>query len=136
MSKTKQINEKSVLKKMKDGNGKVAFDGPKVKDRKKFAPATKVEKPKKGKGSFNRKNAFDEDEEKKSCWKGYEKKGIKKKGHKKVHNCVEVKENTTIVKMLDSIFEKNYADAHKYLKDAINLKIQQRISKEIDTPIF
>jgi hypothetical protein len=65
MSKTKQINEKSVLKKMKDGNGKATFDGPKVKDRKKFAPVTKVEKPKKGKGAFNRKNAFDEEEEKK-----------------------------------------------------------------------
>ena len=136
MSKTTQLNEKSVLKKVKEGNGKATFDGPKVKERKKFAPATKVEKPKKGKGAFNRKNAFDEDEEKKACWKGYEKKGTKKKGDKKVPNCVEVKESALIVKMLDSIFEKNYADAHKYLKDTINLKIQQKISKEIDTPIF
>lgn len=43
--------------------GKVTLNAPKVKERRPFAPATKVEKPKKGKGSYNRKNAFSEDEE-------------------------------------------------------------------------
>jgi hypothetical protein len=45
-----------------DKSGKHTFKGPKVKERKHFAPPTKVEKPKKGKGSYNRKNN-DEDEE-------------------------------------------------------------------------
>ncbi len=44
-------------------SGKHTFEGPKVKERKHFAPATKVEKPKKGKGSYNRKKSHDEDEE-------------------------------------------------------------------------
>lgn len=136
MSKQNQINEgKSTLKKMKEGCGKVAFEGPKVKERKRFAPATKVEKPKKGKGSFARKKAEDEDEEK-SCWKGYQKKGMKKKGDKTVPNCVEVKEQTSIASMIDSIMQKNYAQANKYLKDTINNKISNRIEKEIDTPLF
>jgi hypothetical protein len=43
--------------------GKHVFDGPNVKKRKHFAPATKTEKPKKGKGSYDRGNAFDEDEQ-------------------------------------------------------------------------
>lgn len=38
-------DEESVSKKLKK-DGKAVFDGPKVKDRKKFAPATKVEKDK------------------------------------------------------------------------------------------
>lgn len=52
---------KSISKEIKK-TGKVTFDGPNVKDRKKFAPATKVESPKKGKGSYNRRKG-EEDEQ-------------------------------------------------------------------------
>lgn len=52
--------------------GKHVFDEPTVKQRKHFAPATKTEKPKKGKGSYDRGNAFDEDEE---SYSGQYKKG-------------------------------------------------------------
>lgn len=117
--------------------GKHTFEGPKVKERKKFAPATKVEKPKKGKGSYERDNAFEEDEEeneKKDCWKGYEKKGTKKKGGKTVNNCV--KESTSITKFIEAVMSDNPAEAHKHLKDTINMKIQKRIAAEIDNPLF
>jgi hypothetical protein len=122
--------------------GKHVFDGPEVKQRKHFAPATKTEKPKKGKGSYNRGNAFDEDneeanqedEEKKACWKGYKKQGTKKKGGKTVNNCV--KESTTLSKFIEAIMTNNHAEAHKHLKQVINSKIQNRIAQEIDNPLF
>lgn len=53
-------DEQSVMKAMKKGGGKATFKGPEVKERKKFAPSTKVEKSKKGKGSYDRKETFDE----------------------------------------------------------------------------
>ena len=115
-------------------NGKDVFDGPKVKQRKHFAPGTKAEKPKKGKGSYDRSNAFDEDEQEKDCWKGYEKKGTKKKGGKTVNNCV--KESTTLSKFIEAIMTNDHAEAHKHLKDAVNSKIQKRIAQEIDNPLF
>jgi hypothetical protein len=198
--------------------GKHVFDGPNVKQRKHFAPGTKTEKPKKGKGSYDRGNAFDEDEqgytvktvirrskknpsmfvavaggkivgkgnnkkqlmsivsgtipklfrggmpqfidksdpdyqhfsksisddpydpgfdedeEKKACWKGYKKKGTKKKGGKTVNNCV--KESTNLHKFIEAIMTDNHAEAHKHLKQAINSKIQNRIAQEIEKPLF
>ena len=51
-------DEESVTKAMKKGNGKATFKGPKVKERKAFAPATTIETPKKGKGSYNRDEKF------------------------------------------------------------------------------
>jgi hypothetical protein len=114
--------------------GKHVFDGPKVKQRKHFAPATKTERPKKGKGSYDRGEAFDEDEEKKDCWDGYEKKGTKKKGGKTVNNCV--KESTNLSKFIEAIMTNNHAEAHKHLKQAVNDKIQNRIAQEIDNPLF
>jgi stalled ribosome alternative rescue factor ArfA len=117
--------------------GKHTFEGPNVKVRKGQLPQNKVEKPKKGKGSYERNNAFEEDEEKpkeKSCWKGYEKKGMKKKGDKKVPNCV--KESASITKFIESIMMEKHAEAHKYLKDMVNQKIQAKIAQEIVKPLF
>lgn len=115
-------------------NGKAIFDGPNVKDRKKFAPKTKVETPKKGKGSkAPKKETFDEDEEK-ACWKGYKKKGTKMKGGEKVNNCV--KESTTIENFVAAVIEKRYADAHKFMEDVIALKIEKRIAEEFNTSLF
>jgi hypothetical protein len=111
--------------------GKHVFDGPKVKDRKRFAPATKVEKPKKGKGSFERnKKGFKEEEE--QCWDGYKKQGTKKKGGKTVNNCIK----ESIVKFVDATLDKDYAKAGAYLKDAIQKKLQLRIQNEINKPLF
>lgn len=115
-------------------NGKATFDGPKVKDRKKFAPKTKVESPKKGKGAKKPKNETFEEDEEKSCWKGYKKEGTKMKGDKKVNNCI--KENTIIADFVEAIFEKRYADAHKFMNDVIALKIQNKIAQELNTPLF
>ncbi len=115
-------------------DGKVTLDGPKVKDRKPFAPTTQKHKAKKGKGSYERKKGVEEDEEKKACWEGYKKKGMKKKGDKMVNNCV--KESVSILKFIEALMTENHAEAHKHLKDAINQKIQQRISKEIEKPLF
>lgn len=59
LKKEGEEDEQSISKQMKE-KGKATFDGPKVKERKHFAPATKVEKPAKGKGSYDRKKKFDE----------------------------------------------------------------------------
>lgn len=99
-------DEESVSKQMKK-KGKAEFDGPKVKERKKFAPATKVEKPKKGKGSYTR--------------------------DKKVQ---EFKENSEIINFIKCLSVKNYALANKYLNNAVELKIQDRINSELETPLF
>lgn len=106
--------------------GKHVFDGPKVKDRKKFAPATKTEKSKKGKGSFERIKSFDEDEEKKVIKK------VTKKGGKSITN--HIKES--ILKFVEATLDNNYSKANEYLKDVVEKKIQIRIEKEINTSLF
>lgn len=100
---TNEQDEQSISKQMKK-TGKATFKGPEVKERKKFAPATKVESPKRGKGSYNRKETFDE--------------------------------NTNIAKFIDAIFTKNYADADKYIKQAVESKLQSKIEQELTTPLF
>jgi hypothetical protein len=197
------------ISKQLKNSGKATFEGPQVKDRKKFAPPTKVEKSKK---TYNRtKNSLEEDEqygevplkpdrfdkksdkfqprksakdvdeqygevplkpdrfdkksdkfqprksakdvgknptrktakqirgeedEEKSCWKGYEKRGMKKKGGKKVPNCVAVNESKLIKDFIDNIIMKNYAQADKYLREVVELKVAQRLAKEVNTPLF
>lgn len=109
-------DEQSVMKKMKMGGGKAIFDGPEVKQRKHFAPATKPYKPKKGKGSYDRKNNYaDESEE---------------IGNKMV------KESNSIIKFIEALITNNHADAHKHLKDVVNVKIQAKIEQEIEKPLF
>jgi hypothetical protein len=131
--KTAEEDEQSVGKQMRK-EGKAIFKGPNVKERKPFAPPTQTHKSAKAYDRKKSKNAFEEDEEKKSCWKGYEKKGMKKKGDKKVPNCV--KESTAITDFISALMTGDQAQAHKYLKDALNAKIAKRIADEIDTPIF
>ncbi len=99
-------DEQSVSEQLKS-KGKAEFKGPSVKKREKFAPATKVEKPKKGKGSYDRKD------------------------DKEV-----VKENSDIIKFIECIISKNYASANKYLNNAVELKIQEKIESELATPLF
>lgn len=131
--KTEEEDEQSVFKKMKKGGGVAEFEGPNVKERKHFAPPTKTHKAKKGKGSYERKKSYDEDEQK-ACWKGYKKKGMKKKGDKMVNNCV--KESTAIHKFVEALITKNHSNAHEFLKNAIDEKIKKRIEAEIDTSLF
>lgn len=57
---TEEEDEQSVSKKMKKGGGKAEFKGPNVKERKHFAPPSKEHKPKKGKGSYDRKDTMNE----------------------------------------------------------------------------
>lgn len=104
--KDEDEDEESMSKQFKK-TGKAEFDGPKVKDRKKFAPATKVEQPEKGKGSYKRK-------------KGTE----------------ELEENIDIINFIESILVKNYASANKYLNNAVERKIQKKIASELETPLF
>ena len=96
-------DEQSMTKQFKE-KGKAEFKGPVVKDRKKFAPKTKVEPAKKGKGSYNRKDKF--------------------------------MENTSIENFIEAILAKNYSDANKYIKQAVEAKIQCKIEEEISTPLF
>ena len=76
--------------------GKHVFDGPNVKQRKHFAPGTKTEKPKKGKGSYDRGNAFAEEEE---SYSGQYKKGETSEAKKKaLDNIRKNKKNKTDIK--------------------------------------
>jgi hypothetical protein len=99
----KEEDAESIAKQLKT-TGKATIKGPNVKERKKFAPATKVESPKKGRGSYDRKNAFTEE--------------------------------VDIINFIDCILSKNYASANKYIKQAVETKLQQRIEKELSTPLF
>lgn len=98
--------KESVQKKVKAGGGKAVFDGPKVKDRKKSAPASKKHKKKKGKGSFVR------DKEQK------------------------IEENNKISMFVDAIIEKRYNDADKYLQAVVEHKLQVRIAELHNSPMF
>lgn len=145
-------------------NGKVSFDAPKVKGRKAFAPATKREKAKKGKGSYTRSKVSEEDEElgevplKKTSHKDddlgevplkpdhWGKSKPKKKSlgkriadkfvNRKTSGGKPIKENAMIMNMVEAIINKNYSDAHKYLTQAVESKFKKKIDAEIDTPIF
>jgi hypothetical protein len=123
-------------KKYKDlkKDGKVTLDAPKSKERKHFAPPTKTHPAKKGKGSYDRKKDHDEDNEEKACWKGYKKVGTKKKGGRTVNDCVKVNESVT--KFVEAVMANEHSTAHRYLKQIINKKLQNRIKKEIETPLF
>ena len=174
--------------------GKVTLDGPKVKDRKAFAPSTQKHEAKKGKGSYNRKKPREEDAEemntdevdkkveelaKRSKPKYPFKKGEElakrskpkypfKKGEKseakkadlermseenknkklsppkqnKLEGGLqkrlkkELNESASIIKFIEAIMTEDHAKAHKYLKDTINKKIQEKISQEIEKPLF
>ena len=119
------------LKEIKS-KGKLSIKGPNVKDRKKFAPPTKIQKSKKD--YVRKKEVADEDEENKSCWKGYKKQGTKKKGGKTVNNCV--KESNDISKFIEAVLLKNYAEANKRLKDVVETKLAEKIKSELNTPLF
>lgn len=94
--------------------GKIELDAPNVKDRKAFSKVTQKHKAKKGKGSYDRKNkTIDENV------------NLRKK-----------QENQDISRMVDSILEKKYSDAHKYLKSVIDSKIQRKMEEELDKPLF
>ena len=95
----------SISKKIKK-TGKAVFkkDGP--TPRKKTAPASQVQKTKKGKGSYARN---------------------------KDKTTVE---ESAISSFIDCVLEKNYDDASKYLTSILNSKLQARIENELATPLF
>lgn len=100
----KEEDSESIAKKVaKTGAAKFSKKAP--KKREKTAPPTQVQKSKKGKGSYSRKNK-------------------------------ETIEESSILSFIDSILEKNYDDASKYLTSILNSKLQARIEKELATPLF
>lgn len=150
-------DEQSISKQMKQ-TGSATIKGPRVKERKHFAPATKVETPKKGKGSYNRQS-FAEDEQglgavplkggrsvitHRKVKFGDEDSVPMKDGSKPKRRPLEGKrkkpysfnENTDIAKFIDCILTKNYASADKYIKQAVESKIQSKIEQELTTPLF
>jgi hypothetical protein len=58
---------------------------------------------------------------------GYDRKKEKK---------VDLQESASAIKFIEAIMTKNHAEAHSYLKNMINQKIQQKISREIEKPLF
>jgi len=143
------------ISKVMKKDGKVTFDGPEVKKRERFAPPTQKHKAKKGKGSYDRKPP-EEDAEYKEGETSEIKKAhldaLRKKNKKnkkdlplpketklrklKPSDFEELGESASIIKFLEAIMTEDHAKAHKYLKDTINHKIQERISKEIEKPLF
>jgi hypothetical protein len=142
-------------------DGKVTLDGPKVKDRKPFAPGTQKHKAKKGKGSYDRKPPEEDAEFKKGETSEAKKDSLRRmreenknkreenKGKELHHGQkMEMKgglqkklkeifgESASIVKFIEAIMTEDHAKAHKYLKDTINKKIQEKISQEIEKPLF
>ena len=101
----KEEDEQSVAKQIKK-NGKAVFDGPKTKERKRFAPPTKAHASKKGtyKRSPDKNILYDE--------------------------------NTDIDKFIECVLLKKHASANKYLNSAIESKIQAKIEEELKTPLF
>ena len=45
-------------------------------------------------------------------------------------------EKQNIVKFIQDVNQKNYAEAHKYLKGAIEDKIARKIDRATDKPLF
>lgn len=99
--------EQSVMKKMKEGGGKAVYDFKASKQRKHFAPPTKEITPKKG-APYNRAK------EKRQSFD----------------------ENTDIINFIECILTKKYASANKYLNNAVEFKLQQKLKQEFNTPLF
>jgi hypothetical protein len=155
---------KSNSKKLKE-DGKITFDGPKTKGREKFIPG-KVDKVKKGPGSYDRKKEKEpeEDEEgvplrkndsrnlgtvplkkdKKSEDKFTARKSAKELGKDPSRKTPKqimakenaVNENSDIINFINCIITKKYASANKYLNNAVESKIQKQIEAELETPLF
>jgi len=99
----KEEDEQSISKAMKK-TGSVKIKGPDVKQRKHFAPPTKVEPPKKGKGSY-----------------------VRDKG---------ITESKDIASFIDCLLDKKFATANKYLARMVETKLQEKIKKELKSPLF
>ena len=99
-------------------------------------------------GKSKKKNPEEDSESavkgKKGLWdniranKGSGKKPTKEmlKQERKIKKEEQIDENSMITSFINRIFEKNYNAANKYLTDILNSKIQKRIEKEIETPLF
>ncbi len=49
---------------------------------------------------------------------------------------IELQESINIQNFINSISTKNYALAHKYLKQVVDSKLQARIAASLDKPLF
>lgn len=149
----KEEDEQSVTKKMKQGGGKAVFEGPKVKERKHFAPTTQKHKDKtkyvrdkkppeedaefkKGETSEVKKADLKRMREENKGKKLSPPEQAKLKGGLQKTLKKELNESASIIKFIEAIMTEDHAKAHRYLKDTINQKIQERISQEIEKPLF
>ena len=105
LKKDNEEDAESIAKKVAK-KGKAEFTKKAPTPRKKTAPASQVQKTKKGKGSYTRN---------------------------KDKTTVE---ESSILSFIDCVLEKNYDDASKYLTSILNSKLQARIENELATPLF
>jgi hypothetical protein len=105
LKKDNEEDAESIAKKVAK-KGKAKFTKKAPTPRKKTAPASQVQKTKKGKGSYARN---------------------------KDKTTVE---ESAISSFIDCVLEKNYDDASKYLTSILNSKLQARIENELATPLF
>lgn len=47
-----------------------------------------------------------------------------------------IKESFNIAKFITAVSSKNYASANKYLRSAVEQKLQQRIAQAVNQPLF
>ena len=128
---------KKLTKELKE-TGKIKVGSPDVKERKPFAKKTKSETPKKGKGSYDRKNVEEDEQELGEVPLKREPKPKNKiqQMDDKLKKVKLSKENTNIRKFFESLISKNYSDADKYMKQAVECKIQSKIEKELTKNLF
>ena len=112
-------DEQSVVKQMKKSGGKIAFEGPNVKERKHFAPPTQTHKAKKGKGSYDRKsdkNLFESNTIKDGQDRWFRKpktKGEKKKASDAKEQGIKVRSKRNEKNLPDDWDDKNVSTAGK-----------------------
>ena len=59
-----------------------------------------------------------------------------KKGKGSYNRNKKFDENVNIAKFIDAILTKNYASADKYIKQAVESKLEDKIKQELSTPLF
>ena len=133
---------KSVYKQVKE-DGKASLPESKVKQRKNFAPKTKPFKSKgsgKGKDPAKRNKKVSEEDEQEFGEVPLKRDPKPKNKIQQMDNQLKkgkaIKENSNISKFIECILSKNYSEADKYIKQAVESKLQSKIEKELTKPLF
>lgn len=127
----KEMPKKEIKKFLKTKKG-----APESKDQDENYNPKKADRNKDGKVSDWEENMSKKAGFKKAPKKGEQDEQCELKARMRAKKNSPIKESASITSFIECILTKNYHNANKYLKDIINSKIEDKISKEIDTPLF